>query len=61
MVLHAINEATWPQIMPTSLVRFLSHLTQPKQFMPDNFLSEYEISRIDLDNYGALPAKMQPQ
>lgn len=28
--------------------------------MPDNFLSEYEITRVDLDNYGALPQKVQP-
>jgi hypothetical protein len=57
-ILHAINEQCWPQVMPTSLVRFLSHLCEAKQFMPNNFLSSYEISRIGLDNYGALPRKM---
>ena len=40
-------------VMPIPLVIFIADICQPKKFVPDNFLSNYQMNRIDTDNYGA--------
>lgn len=40
--------------MPIPLLVFLKNLTTAKAFVPNDFLTQYEINRLRLDTYGAL-------
>lgn len=53
-ILSNLLEATTLERIPGPLIVFLSNLTQKGQFVPDRFLTPYELNRIDLDNYGAI-------
>lgn len=53
-ILSNLLEATTLERIPGPLIIFLSNLTQKGQFVPDRFLTPYELNRIDLDNYGAI-------
>jgi len=53
-VFQAILDATDPKIMPVPLIVFLASLLKPKCFVPDHFLTEFELNRVKTDSYGAL-------
>jgi hypothetical protein len=40
--------------MPIPLLVFLSSLTKPKSYVPDHFLTQFELNRITTDEYGAV-------
>jgi len=40
--------------LPYSLTVFLGSLTRPGQYIPNNFLSQFEMSKLNLDELGAL-------
>jgi hypothetical protein len=46
---------------PSQAAIFLAGLTRPGQFVPNNFLSEYEMKRLDLDELAALRTCGYPQ
>ena len=47
-------ENTTADDIPVPLLIFIKNLTSPGQFVPDGFLTRYQINRIDSDNYGAI-------
>jgi hypothetical protein len=36
------------------LVSFLGSIARPQQYIPDGFLTHFEMERLNLDKYGAL-------
>ena len=40
--------------MPIPLIIFINNLCQTKSYVPNNFLTPYQLNRIDTDNYGAI-------
>ena len=50
----AIADATDLKTIPLPLIIFLSSLLKPKAFMPDDFLTPFELNRVSLDDYGAI-------
>ncbi len=36
------------------MAKFLYHLTENGAFMPNNFLSNFELSRLEIDEYGSI-------
>jgi hypothetical protein len=40
--------------MPVPLVVFIHNLIQRGSYVPNNFLSRFQLNRIDTDNYGAI-------
>lgn len=40
---------------PLPLIQFLGGLVKPGAFLPDNFLFSYELQKITLNQYGAIP------
>lgn len=53
-ILSNLLEATTLESIPGPLIVFIANLTKNGQFVPDHFLTPYELNRIDLDNYGAI-------
>ena len=53
-ILQAIANKCNSVDFPEPLVKFLSHLTDNDTFMPHNFLTQFEMSRLKLDDYGSL-------
>jgi hypothetical protein len=49
-----ILDSTDLKIMPIPLIIFLGSLTSHKAFIPDNFLTIFELNRLQTDPYGAL-------
>jgi hypothetical protein len=45
--------------MPLPLIVFLESLMRPKAYVPDNFLTEFELNRIHTDSYGAI-VRLEP-
>ncbi len=52
--MQSICDLTDVKNMPLPLIIFISNLTKPKNFCPDNFLTEFEMNRLELDSYGAI-------
>ena len=52
-ILQDLLKNTNVDTMPVPLVIFISDLLKPKVFVPNNFLSGYQMARVDTDNYGA--------
>ena len=40
--------------MPNPLIIFIGNLTTHKAFVPDNFLTYFELNRLDTNEYGCL-------
>jgi hypothetical protein len=40
--------------LPVPLLVFMQNLIKPGAYVPDQFLTRYQLNRIDTDNYGAL-------
>ena len=53
-ILTSILENTDLKIVPIPFIVFLGNMIHHKTFMPDNFLTEFELNRLQLDDYGAL-------
>lgn len=53
-ILCGLIEHSNSQKMPTPLIIFLGSLTKAKAFVPDNFLTPFELNRLKTDAYGAL-------
>ncbi|TNV83796.1 hypothetical protein FGO68_gene12426 [Halteria grandinella] len=49
------------QSFPFQTQVFLANLSKPDQFIPNNFLSEFEMKRIDLTTFGAIRTCGYPQ
>lgn len=39
--------------MPVPLIIFIQNLTMKGTYVPNQFLTRYQLNRIDTDNYGA--------
>lgn len=53
-VLKDLENNTNVDVMPVPLIIFLSNLCAAKSYVPDGFLTTYQLNRIDVDNYGAI-------
>jgi len=53
-IITNLLESTTLDSIPGPLIIFISNLTKDGQYVPDNFLTPYELNRIDLDNYSAI-------
>lgn len=53
-IFNSILENMDLKIIPVPFIIFLGNLISHKSFMPDNFLTQFEINRLQLDAYGAL-------
>lgn len=53
-LLADLTEQTNVDFMPVPLIIFLNNITQNGNYVPDNFLTPYQLNRIDTDNYGAI-------
>ena len=53
-ILKGILEQSTIETIPLPLFGFLANLVKPGQFVPDGFLSPFEIAHLNLDSYGAL-------
>ncbi len=40
--------------LPIPLIIFMASLLKPKAFIPDNFLTPFELNRMAIDHYGAI-------
>ena len=49
-----LTDNTNVDVMPVPLIVFLHNITQNGNYVPDSFLTPYQLNRIDTDNYGAL-------
>ena len=49
-----LTQQTNVDVMPVPLIVFLHNITQSGNYVPNNFLTPYQLNRIDTDNYGAL-------
>ena len=52
IVANLLDQTTL-ETFPSPLTIFISNLTRNGQYVPDNFLTPYEMNRVDLDNYSA--------
>lgn len=52
-IIEALVANTNVDIMPVPLIVFIDNLTQEGNYVPNSFLSKYQLNRIDTDNYGA--------
>lgn len=52
-ILEALIENTKVGNFPTALLEFLRNLLKDGGFAPNNFLTPWEMNRVDVDNYGA--------
>ena len=41
-------------VLPTPLLLFLNQICQPGTFVPDDWLTPFQMNRVDIDNYGAI-------
>ena len=53
-LLKDLEHNTNVDVMPVPLIIFLSNLCAAKSYVPDGFLTKYQLNRIDVDNYGAI-------
>jgi hypothetical protein len=53
-VFKGLLDYTNERYIPKPLFAFLANLTSNSQFIPNNFLTEYEINLVELDTYGKL-------
>jgi len=53
-ILQGILDQLNPKNFPPPLTKFLASFTEEGSFMPNDFLTDYEISRLELDSYGSL-------
>ena len=53
IILDLIDQ-TKALVIPTPLLLFLNGICQPGTFVPDEWLTPYQLNRIDIDNYGAI-------
>jgi hypothetical protein len=53
-ILSDLMEATNLERMPVPLIVFVAFICKPGNHMPDNFLTQFDLNRIRLDNYGAI-------
>eukprot|EP00356_Strombidium_inclinatum_P009324 CAMPEP_0170497662 /NCGR_PEP_ID=MMETSP0208-20121228/25371_1 /TAXON_ID=197538 /ORGANISM="Strombidium inclinatum, Strain S3" /LENGTH=159 /DNA_ID=CAMNT_0010774547 /DNA_START=2250 /DNA_END=2729 /DNA_ORIENTATION=- len=60
-ILIELEKNTNLDIMPVPLIVFLSNLCQPGSYVPNGFLTPYQLNRIDTDNYGAIIAMDETQ
>ena len=49
-----LTDNTNVDVMPVPLIVFLHNITQNGNYVPDSFLTPYQLNRLDTDNYGAL-------
>ena len=47
---------TTAEKLPEPLLLFLNGVTTPGTFVPDNWLTPFQLNRLDVDNYGAIIA-----
>jgi hypothetical protein len=47
--------------MPIPLIIFLAGLVKKGQYVPNNFLTEFELSMMDLDSYGRINSISEAQ
>ena len=52
--LKGILENTNAQQIPPALIAFLANLVKKGQYIPDNFLSQFELDKLDLNPLGAI-------
>ena len=52
--MQSICDLTDVKHMPLPLIIFLNSLIKPGNFVPDGFLTEYELNRLSTDSYGAI-------
>lgn len=53
-IIQAVCDNTDVKNMPLPLIMFMSSLTKPKNFCPQDFLTLYELNRLPTDAYGAI-------
>ena len=53
-IVNDLADQTKPLMLPTPLLLFLNGMTTQGTFIPDNWLTPYQLNRIDIDNYGAI-------
>ena len=53
-ILTDLTASTNVDQMPIPLIIFINNLCQSKSYVPNNFLTNYQLNRIDTDNYGAI-------
>jgi hypothetical protein len=53
-IIQSVVDNTNVKDMPIPLVIFLSNLVKPKAYVPQNFLTEFELNRLETDQYGAV-------
>ena len=49
-----LDESTTVAAVPEPLMLFLNNVCRPGTYVADDFLTPYQLNRIDLDNYGAI-------
>lgn len=53
-IINDLISATNVDSMPIPLIIFINNLCQQKSYVPNNFLTKWQLNRIDTDNYGAI-------
>jgi len=53
-IINDLIIATNLDSMPIPLIIFINNLCQQKSYVPNNFLTKWQLNRIDTDNYGAI-------
>ena len=53
-ILESLVNNTSTDTTPIPLIIFMDNLTQKGAYVPNAFLSKYQLNRIDTDNYGAI-------
>ncbi|CDW85260.1 UNKNOWN [Stylonychia lemnae] len=57
-IIQSIAENTDIKNMPLPLIIFINSLTKAKNFVPQDFLTEYELNRLNTDSYGAITQQL---
>lgn len=52
-IVESLREHLRPPEFPSPLILFLASLFKDKAYPPDNFLNDFELNRVRLDNYMA--------
>ena len=53
-IIESLLYNTNADTMPIPLIVFMENLTHPGAYVPNAFLSKFQLGRIDTDNYGAI-------
>ncbi|TNV83734.1 hypothetical protein FGO68_gene7231 [Halteria grandinella] len=60
-ILKGLLEQSTEETVPMPLVSFLGSLVKREQYVPDGFLTQFEMDRLNLDKYGALISVSEKQ